>query len=160
MPVFKHSTVANLSWSGTWKHGKTSCFFSPFTTTPYFSLGFLLALCLLLSSKWLKHSQIPTTCFGWEGLSLKRELFCISYQGRSAALVICSTMHETTQKAEKFQFAQLPVLPCSSHGEHFKISAKKCLNQNAGFATQWLQHILTLRRLHSTQLLNETFQIL
>lgn len=69
-------------------------------------------------------------------------------------------MHETTQKAEEFPFAQLPFLPCSSHGEHLDILEKKCLNQNNGFATQWLQHKLTLRKLHNTQLLNEMFQIL
>lgn len=30
-----------------------------------------------------------------------------------------STVQETTEKAEEFPFVQLPVLPCSSHAEHF-----------------------------------------
>lgn len=116
----RHCCKPILKWS---LEGWTSCLFSPFTNTQCFSQGFLLALSLLLSTKWPKHSQTSTTHFELEGLPLKIEVFFyISHQGRRVALVTSSqhsTVHETAQKAEEFPFAQLPVLPCSSHGEHF-----------------------------------------
>lgn len=49
-----------------------------------------------------------------------------------------STVDDTTQKEEEFPFAQLPVLPSSSHGESFKNSAKDMLKLNC-----WLCHTVT-----------------
>lgn len=85
MPAFKHGSVANPSQSGARKDGKTSCLLSPLTAAHFFSSGFLLALCLCLSNKCLKHSQTPTTLFGLEELSLKREPFLHLFPGKESS---------------------------------------------------------------------------
>lgn len=85
MPAFKRGSVANPSQSGARKDGKTSCLLSPLTAAHFFSSGFLLALCLCLSNKWLKHSQTPTTLFGLEELSLKREPFLHLFPGKESS---------------------------------------------------------------------------
>lgn len=84
------------------------------------SQGFFFALCLLLSSNWLKHSQTSITHFGLEGLPFKRELFLYLLAGKENS----PGNEQSTQPI----CSACPV-------QALLILAKKRLKQNAGFAT-------------------------
>lgn len=96
------------------------------------SQGFFFALCLLLSSNWLKHSQTSITHFGLEGLPFKRELFLYLLAGKeNSPGNEQSTQHSAWNPSESRGTPICSACPVQA----LLILAKKRLKQNAGFAT-------------------------